>query len=92
MKADQIFTSEQLGKKPEPPSLGSKMLKSLIDPKQYAVLGHEWRHGLKDLQSMVLDPFPTGFPTRDEPGTIANPTQAIITQEIQGRGAQDMDM
>jgi hypothetical protein len=92
MRRDQILTPDQMKQTPEPPSLLEKLRQSLTDPKQYAVLGAEWRHGLKDLQAMVLDPFPNGFPSRDEPGTIGSPTQAIVTQEIQGREAPDIDI
>lgn len=60
------------------------LLESLTDPKQYAVLGAEARHGLKDLQDMVLTAFPEGFPHRDEPGTIGSPTQQIVTEQIKG--------
>jgi len=40
------------------------------------------RQGLKDLQNAVLDPWNGQVATHEEPGTIANPTQAMVTQEV----------
>ncbi|HVX64757.1 MAG TPA: hypothetical protein VHC19_29330 [Pirellulales bacterium] len=41
-----------------------------------------WREGLKDMQNAVLDPWNGQTATHEEPGTIANPTQAMVTQDI----------
>ncbi|WP_435018397.1 hypothetical protein TA3x_000370 [Tundrisphaera sp. TA3] len=60
------------------PTLLDRAIDSLKDPKQYAVLGAEFRRGLKDLQSVVLGEIGG---THDEPGTIANPTQIEVYQE-----------
>jgi hypothetical protein len=58
-------------------------LTSLIED---ATLNAEFRRGLKDLQDAVLTPFPDSMmKSRDEPGTIANPTQLIVTEEIKGK-------
>lgn len=87
-----IAKDESSGGKFSIEGAANKLWDSLTDPKQYAVLGAEWRHGLKDAQDMVLNAFPDGFPQRNEPGTIGNPTQHIVTQEIQGKDAKDIDM
>ena len=44
----------------------------------------EWRRGLKDLQNAVLNPFNGITQTHEELGTIANPTQFQVTNEIRG--------
>jgi hypothetical protein len=62
-------------------SVGSKILESLAEPQQYAVLSAEWRRGLKDLQNAVLNPWNGVTQTHEEPGTIGTPTQAEITAE-----------
>jgi hypothetical protein len=41
-----------------------------------------WREGLKDLQNVALDPWHGQAATHEEPGTIANPTQAMVTQDV----------
>ena len=41
-----------------------------------------WRQGLKDAQNAVLNPWNGVTATHEEPGTIASPTQAVVTQEI----------
>jgi hypothetical protein len=53
-------------------------------PSTSSVLWGEWRRGLKDLQNAVLSPFNGQVATHEEAGTIGNPTQAIVTNEIQG--------
>jgi hypothetical protein len=50
-----------------------------------APLHAEFRRGLKDLQDAVLQAFPQSKLSRDEPNTIANPTQYTSTQERLGR-------
>jgi hypothetical protein len=72
----------------EKPSLKQKILESLTDPKQYAVLDGEFRRGLKDLQDAVIVAFPDSMKSRDEPGTIANP-QMIVTEEIKGKEGKE---
>jgi hypothetical protein len=62
-------------------SLGAKILQSLVEPQQYAVLSAEWRRGLKDLQNAVLNPWNGVTQTHEEPGAIGTPTQAEITAE-----------
>ena len=54
-------------------SVGSKILESLAEPQQYAVLSAEWRRGLKDLQNAVLNPWNGVTQTHEEPGTIGTP-------------------
>ena len=49
-----------------------------------SVLAGEWRRGLKDLQNAVLNPFNGVTQTHEEPGTIANPTQQMVTEDIRG--------
>lgn len=49
-----------------------------------SVLAGEWRRGLKDLQNAVLNPFNGITQTHEEPGTIANPTQQMVTEDIRG--------
>ena len=66
-------------------SLLGQIAGTMADPEQYAVLWAEWRRGLKDLQNAVLNPWGG---THEEPGTIANPTPQIVTQEIQGWDAE----
>jgi len=51
-------------------------------PSSAAVLFGEWDRGLKDLQNAVLDPWNGQVATHEQPGTIANPTQAQITQDV----------
>ena len=51
-------------------------------PSTSSVLWAEWRRGLKDLQNAVLNPWNGVTPTHEEPGTIATPTQAQVTQEV----------
>lgn len=51
-------------------------------PSTASVLWAEWRRGLKDLQNAVLNPWNGITQTHEEPGTIASPTQAMVTQEI----------
>lgn len=41
-----------------------------------------WREGLKDAQNVVLNPWNGQVATHEEPGTIANPTQAMVTQDV----------
>lgn len=41
-----------------------------------------WREGLKDAQNAVLDPWNGQTATHEEPGTIGNPTQAMVTQDV----------
>ena len=53
----------------------------LTDP----IVKGEARRGLKDLQDAILVAFPESMKSRDEPGTIANPTQMIVTEEIKGK-------
>ena len=49
-----------------------------------SVLSAEWRRGLKDLQNAVLNPFNGVTQTHEEIGTIANPTQMMVSAEIRG--------
>lgn len=51
-------------------------------PSSASVFWGEWRRGLKDLQNAALDPWNGVTQTHEEPGTIASPTQAVVTQEI----------
>jgi hypothetical protein len=51
-------------------------------PSSEGVLYGEFRRGLKDLQNAVLDPWNGQVATHEEPGTIANPTQAQVTQDV----------
>ena len=55
-----------------------------------SVLEAEFRRGLKDVQNAVLNPWNGVVATHEEAGTIANPTQQIVTQEIQGNSYQSM--
>ncbi len=52
-------------------------------PSTSSVLWAEWRRGLKDLQNAVLDPWNGTTQRHEEPGTIANPTSAIVTRQIE---------
>ena len=70
---------------PNETSLWAAIKESLTDPEQYAVLWAEGRRGLKDLQVAVLGNWAG---THEEPGTIANPTQMIVTQEMGGFDAE----
>lgn len=49
-----------------------------------SVLWAEWRRGLKDIQNAVLNPWNGITPTHEEPGSIANPTQQLVTEDIRG--------
>ena len=49
-----------------------------------SVFWGEWRRGLKDMQNAVLNPWNGVTQTHEESGTIANPTQQIVTEDIQG--------
>jgi hypothetical protein len=51
-------------------------------PSTSSVLWAEWRRGLKDLQNAALNPWNGVTATHEEPGTIATPTQAMVTQEV----------
>ncbi len=51
-------------------------------PSTSSVLWAEWRRGLKDLQNAILDPSYGIVQTHEEAGSIGNPTQAIVTNEI----------
>ena len=51
-------------------------------PSSEGVLYGEFRRGLKDLQNTVLDPWNGQVATHEEPGTIGNPTQAMVTQDV----------
>ncbi|HZZ78896.1 MAG TPA: hypothetical protein VFE62_10285 [Gemmataceae bacterium] len=51
-------------------------------PSTSSVLWGEWRRGLKDLQNAVLNPWNGITATHEEPGTIATPTQAQVTQDV----------
>lgn len=62
----------------------TKLMESLKDPQQWAVLDAEWRRGLKDLQNAVLNPWNGITATHEEPGTIANPTPQQVTRELEG--------
>lgn len=57
----------------------------------FATLQAEFRRGLKDLQNAVLNPWNGFSATHEEAGTIANPTQQLVTQAMQGdRGGKVM--
>src|SRR6185312_15723139 len=73
-------------------SLKHRIMESLTDPRQYAVLEGEFRRGLKDLQDVVLHAFPDSMGSRDEPGTIANPTSFMVTEEIKGPFKEKMSL
>ncbi|WP_337177537.1 hypothetical protein [Paludisphaera sp.] len=49
-------------------------------PSTSSVLWAAWRQGLKDLQDRVLNPWHGQSNQRDEPGSIANPTQQDVNQ------------
>lgn len=49
-----------------------------------SVLWAEWRRGLKDLQNAALNPWNGITQSHEEAGTIANPTQQIVTEDIRG--------
>lgn len=51
-------------------------------PSTSSVLWAEWRRGLKDLQNAVLNPWNGVTQTHEEAGTIATPTQAMVTQDV----------
>lgn len=51
----------------------------------FATLQAEFRRGLKDLQNAVLNPWNGFSATHEEAGTIANPTQQLVTQDLQGQ-------
>jgi hypothetical protein len=56
-------------------------------PNSAAALWAAWRQGLKDLQNVVLNPFPPGHVAQhEEIGSIANPTQREVYQEGHGAG------
>lgn len=60
-------------------------------PSSASVLWAEWRRGLKDLQNAVLNPWNGVTQTHEETGTIASPTQAMVTQDVGTvRGYQSM--
>jgi hypothetical protein len=54
-----------------------------------SVLWAEWRRGLKDLQNAVLNPWNGVTQVHEESGTIGNPTQQIVTEDI--RGSESFD-
>jgi hypothetical protein len=51
-------------------------------PSTSSLFSAEFRRGLKDLQNVVLDPWAGQTATHEEPGTIGNPTQAMVTQDV----------
>lgn len=53
-------------------------------PSSSSVLWGEFRRGLKDLQNAVLNPWNGVTQTHEEPGTIANPTMQMVTEDIRG--------
>lgn len=69
-------------------------IRAASDSPHLAAIHAEARRGLKDLQDVVLQPFPDSKQSRDEPGTIANPTQQLVTEEITGKESNrpEMDM
>lgn len=50
-----------------------------------SLLWAQWRQGLRDLQQVVLDPFPGFAATHDEMGAIGCPTPQMVTANIQGK-------
>ena len=50
-------------------------------PSTSSVLWAAWRQGLKDLQNVVLNPFPSHVAQHEEPGNIAVPTQHDVYQD-----------
>lgn len=58
---------------PDPPSTA---------PSTSSLMWGLWREGLKDLQNAVFDPWGGQVATHEEPGTIAHPTQAMVTQDV----------
>lgn len=59
-------------------------IRSVSDSPHAAVLWSEGRRGLKDLQDAVLVAFPDSMKSRDEAGTIANPTSQLVTEDMKG--------
>ena len=58
------------------------MAQSSFWQRGWATLAAEWRRGLNDLQNAVMNPWNGQVATHEEPGTIANPTQQIVTEEM----------
>lgn len=58
-------------------------------PKGSSVLWAEWRRGLKDLQTFVANAWNGIVPGHEEPGSIANPTQQMVTANIRGDNSFD---
>ncbi|MCA9092031.1 MAG: hypothetical protein KDA68_00980 [Planctomycetaceae bacterium] len=52
-------------------------------PSTSGLLWAEWRRGLKDLQNAVLNPWNGVTQSHEEPGTIATPTQAMVTRSME---------
>ena len=71
---------------PRKSGLAKRIMTALVND---ATLNGEFRRGLKDAQDFVLNAFPDSAKSRDEPGTIANPTQMIVTEEIKGKEGKE---
>lgn len=55
----------------------------------WATIEAEFRRGLKDAQNAVLNPWNGFVATHEEAGTIGSPTQAQITNDLQGNRGRD---
>jgi hypothetical protein len=62
--------------------MSNKELQPSTRPSSSSLLWGIWRQGLKDAQNAVLNPWNGVTATHEEPGTIATPTQAMVTQEV----------
>ena len=67
--------------------MATRTLQSLKDPAQYATLDGEWQQ-VEDLQQAVGTMEGTSGSQRDEPGTIANPTQQLVTSQLTGEAVK----
>jgi hypothetical protein len=54
-----------------------------------AALNAAFRLGLKDMQDATLA-FPESQKSRDEPGSIGNPTQHMVTEQVKGMSLDDL--
>jgi hypothetical protein len=66
-------------------------IKDVSDSAGAAPIHAALRGGLKDLQDAILPAFPDSMKAREEPGSIASPTQQIVTQQMKDKSA-DFDM
>ena len=61
------------------------------DSAHAAPLHAAWRGGLKDLQAALIPAFPDSMQTREEPGAIASPTQALVTEQMKATPQKEME-